>query len=355
MRIGVIAQAPGGPLTSSAWIRLLLPLQRLERQGLCQLHTLPPLADPASPVELPESLDRLIVQRNACPALPQAAALVAACRQRRIPLVFDLDDALFALPADHPERQQYAPALPALDHLLAEVDLRVFSTPTLARLCQERASLHGYRAGPQTLLANGLDLELWGECRGFPRRSGEEPLRLLYVGTTTHQADLDLVLPELDRLAGRQPGSFQLTVVGGAPSLTPRPWLQVRKVPLSCRRYPHFVRWLQRLPRHDLGLAPLVANPFNGAKSNLKLLDYAALGLGCLCSPGPAYEAAIVADLALAAEPWQWGERLRWAAAHRPQLRRLAQAAHRELRSIHNSAVMASGWRAILEGATVQV
>ena len=37
LRVGVLAQAPGGPLTSSAWIRLLLPLQRLEQQGGCEL------------------------------------------------------------------------------------------------------------------------------------------------------------------------------------------------------------------------------------------------------------------------------------------------------------------------------
>jgi len=354
MRIGVIAQAPGGPLTSSAWIRLVLPLQRLERQGHCQLHMLPPLADPDSPVELPASLDRLIVQRNACPELRQAVALVAACRQRGVPVVFDLDDALFALPAEHPERQRYAPALPALDYLLAEADFQVFSTATLARLCKKRASQQGYRAGPQTVLANGLDLELWGECRAFPRRSGTEPLRLLYVGTTTHQADLDLVLPALDRLAGHQPGSFQLTVVGGAPSLDPRPWLQVREVPLSSRRYPHFVRWLRDLPRHDLGLAPLVANPFNAAKSNLKLLDYAALSLGCLCSNGPAYNAAITADLALAADPGQWGQRLRWATSHRRRLRRLAQAARRELLASYNSQTMASSWWSILKDLSPQ-
>lgn len=85
------------------------------------------------------------------------------------------------------------------------------------------------------------------------------------MGTTTHPADLDLVLTELDALVGRQPGRYQFTVVGDAPSIAPRPWLHVLEVPLSSRGYPHFVRWLQGLPRHDMGLAPLVANSFNAA------------------------------------------------------------------------------------------
>lgn len=349
MRIGVIAQAPGGPLTSSAWIRLLLPLKRLERQGICKLHILPPPPCPGNPIEVPERLDRLIVQRTACTNLPRAEELVAVCRLRRIPLILDLDDALFALPAEHPERACYAPTLPALDHLLAEADLRVFTTPTLARLCGERASLQGYQIGPQAVLANSLDLELWGECSRFPRRGGGDPLRLLYVGTTTHQADLELVLVELDRLAAQRPGSFTLSLVGGAPSITPRPWLHVRQVPLSSRRYPAFVSWLRRLPRHDLGLAPLVANPFNSAKSNLKLLDYAALGLGCLCSPGLAYDSAINAGLALSAPPGQWSQQLRWANSHRPRLRRLAQAVQQELLPKHVANTMVAGWHTIFE------
>lgn len=353
MRIGLIARQPGGPLTSSAWIRLLHPLQRLERQGVCELQTLPPMADCGNPVVLPASLDRLIVQRSACPGLPQAEALVAACRRRGIPLVLDLDDALFALPDTHPEQERYAPALPALDHLLAEADLRVFSTAALGRLCRQRAIEQGYSRGPETVVSNGLDLELWGDCRGFPPRRDAKPLRLLYVGSETHQADLDLVLPELDRLASRQPGSFRLTLVGGALSLAPRPWLQVREVPRSCRRYPRFVRWLRGLPRHDLGLAPLVSNPFNAAKSNLKLLDYAALGLGCLCSSGEAYAAEIAAGLAIAATPGQWKQRLRWATTHRRCLRRLAKTARQELLSGHNSGVMATAWQNILENPGV--
>lgn len=359
LHIGVITQGPGGSLTSSSWIRLLLPLQHLEKQGLCRLQTLPLPTHTGGPVpggsfELPDSLDRLIVQRSSCRALPQAEAVVAACRRRGIPLVLDLDDALFALPETHPEKNRYAPTLPALDYLLAEADLRVYSTLTLARLCQERADQQGWRSGPEALLANGLDLDLWGECTRFPRRGNDQPLRLLYVGTTTHEADLELVLPELDRLEAMDPGGFQLSLVGGAPSLRPRPWLRVLEVPASSQRYPAFVSWLRRLPRHDLGLAPLVANPFNAAKSNLKLLDYAALGLGCICSPGPAYDEAIATGLALAAHPASWGKRLRWAATHRPRLRRLAQAVQRELLPRQNSGQMAADWRVILEGVITQ-
>jgi glycosyltransferase involved in cell wall biosynthesis len=335
LRVGVLAQAPGAPLTSSAWIRLLLPLRRLEQQGGCVLTQL-------QPGDTPVDLDRLIVQRAACPSLAMAQELVLACRQRSLPLILDLDDALFSLPAEHPERERYAPAIPALEYLLAAADLRVFSTAPLAAQCES--------FGPQVVLANGLDAEAWEGPARFPRAEAEGPLKLLYMGSRTHDADLALILPELDALAGSDANAFRLTLVGGVSQPLQRPWLHSLEVPLEARRYPRFVRWLRRLPRHDLGLAPLVANPFNAAKSDVKLLDYAALGLPALCSPGPAYQELLAAGLALSAETGQWAEQILWAARHRRRLRRLAQAAHGYLWQQRSCEQLADAWQQVLIG-----
>jgi hypothetical protein len=341
LRLGVLAQAPDGPLTSSAWIRLLLPLQRLEQQGACSLQRLEPPEDSEALAPALAGLDRLIVQRAACPSLDLAEALVQACRALALPLILDLDDALLALPAEHPERERYAPALPALHHLLAAADLRVFSTVTLAAQCQTFG-------GARAVLANGLDAEAWAGPERFPRSEAEGPLQLLYMGSRTHDADLSLILPELDALAAQHPQAFRLTLVGGLSQPLQRPWLHVVDVPMESRRYPRFVRWLRRLPRHDLGLAPLVENAFNAAKSDVKLLDYAALGLPSLCSPGPAYQGLLDAGLALAAEPGQWAEQITWAGCHRRRLRRLAQAVHRHLWEARSSEQLAQGWLGVL-------
>ena len=312
---------------------------------------LEPLEPGAALVPALAGLDRLIVQRAACPSLPQAEALVQACRAEGVPLILDLDDALFALPAEHPERDRYAPALPALDHLLAAADWRVFSTATLAEQGRQRLVCQGLPVGPDAVLANGLDAAVWAGPERFPRADGEGPLQLLYMGSRTHDADLALILPELDALAAQDPGAFRLTLVGGVSQPLQRPWLHTLEVPLEARRYPRFVRWLRRLPRHDLGLAPLVPHAFNAAKSDVKLLDYAALGLPTLCSPGPAYQPLLAAGLALPAEPGQWAEQIAWAARHRRRLRRLAQAVHRYLWAERSSAQVAQGWLALVTSA----
>ena len=344
LRLGVLAQAPAGPLTSSAWIRLLLPLQRLQQQGACVLT----LLDSAEQLGALAGLDRLIVQRAASPSLDVAENLVQACRAQGLPLILDLDDALFALPAGHPERERYAPALPALDHLLGAADLRVFSTRHLAQQCRQRLRAQGHAPGADALLANGLDADAWAGPARFPRAEADGPFKLLYMGSRTHDADLALILPELDALAARIPQAFRLTLVGGMEQPPQRPWLEPLAVPLEFRRYPRFVRWLRRLPRHDLGLAPLAASEFNAAKSDVKLLDYAALGLPALSSTGPAYQGLLAAGLALAAEPGQWAEQIGWAAHHRRRLRRLAQAAHGHLWDARSSEQLAQGWLGLL-------
>jgi len=340
LRLGVLAQAPSGPLTSSAWIRLLLPLRRLELQEGCVVVLLEPAASGVPLAHDLDGLDRLIVQRAACPSLTEAQALVQACRLRSLPLILDLDDALFALPTEHPEGGRYAPAIPALEHLLAAADLRVYSTATLAAQCQQ--------FGPHAVLTNGLDAEAWAGPARFPRAEAEGPLQLLYMGSRTHDADLALILPELDALAARDFSAFRLTLVGGLSQPLQRPWLDVVDVPLEARRYPRFVRWLRRLPRHDLGLAPLVGNAFNAAKSDLKLLDYAAIGLPTLCSPGPAYQGLLDADLALGAEPGQWAEQILWAHHHRRRLRRQAKAINSHLWNYRNGDLLASQWLVLL-------
>ena len=353
LRIGVLAQAPGGTLTSSAWIRLLLPLQHLQQQGGCTLVPLEPSTQGEIFQVCPADLDRLIVQRAACPSEAHAIDLVQLCRQQRLPLILDLDDALFALPVEHPEQRRYAPALPALDHLLAQADLRVFSTPTLVLQCRERIQRRGQTPGTDAVLTNGLDAGLWTGAERFPRAEAEGPIKLLYMGSRTHDADLALILPELDALAARDPTVFKLTLVGGISRSLQRPWLDVVEVPPEARRYPRFVRWLRRLPRHDLGLAPLVMNTFNTAKSDLKLLDYAAIGLPTLCSPGPAYQNLLAAGLAFPAKPGQWAEQILWAHHHRRRLRRTAQAIHDYLWTRRGGQSLGERWLTLLQSHAI--
>jgi glycosyltransferase involved in cell wall biosynthesis len=52
---------------------------------------------------------------------------------------------------------------------------------------------------------------------------------------------------------------------------------------ISYNRYPYVLSGEGKI-RKDIALLPLVENDFNKAKSNLKLMEYSALGIPCICS-----------------------------------------------------------------------
>ena len=61
--------------------------------------------------------------------------------------------------------------------------------------------------------------------------------------------------------------------------------LIVHKVPDEVRRYDRFVHWLLDTGKYHLAVAPLrLDDRLNHAKSNLKFLEYSAMGLPCVYS-----------------------------------------------------------------------
>ena len=80
-------------------------------------------------------------------------------------------------------------------------------------------------------------------------------------------------------------------MIGIDPDIAPAPWLHRLAPPAEAVSYPRFVRWLRGQGPFDLGLAPLADTAFNRCKSDIKALDYAALGILPLVSDSSAYRA----------------------------------------------------------------
>ncbi len=128
---------------------------------------------------------------------------------------------------------------------------------------------------------------------------------MLYMGTGTHGPDFAAIRPALDRLWQEREGRFDVTLVGIAPDIEPAPWLHRLSPPGEAVAYPRFVRWLRGQGPFDIGLAPLADTIFNGAKSDIKLLDYLALGLLPVVQDCPAYRHdRAAAQVALYASDW---------------------------------------------------
>ena len=136
--------------------------------------------------------------------------------------------------------------------------------------------------------------------------------------------------------------AFDLTVIGVDPDIAPAPWLHRLAPPADAVSYPRFVRWLRGQGPFDLGVAPLADTAFNRCKSDIKALDYAALGILPLVSDGPAYRAdPELARRMVFAGADGWADALRAVLDNRADAARRGSAAQAHVREKRSVADMA--------------
>lgn len=278
LNVHIIAKHSAIGPQSSAYIRLVAPLSDETVAGRLRLTL-------GAPGDAVPDCDVCIVQRTALPTVDAVDALVRSLGQIGAALVVDVDDAFTLIGPDHPEHDLYRPLNAALDRLVAAAAETWFST---AELADAYAPL-----GPRSVIVpNAIDPRLWRDWRKPRSRpfTGAK-VRMLYMGTHTHGPDFAQIRPALDRLHAERGDVFDVTLVGIDPHVASAPWLHRLAPPAEAVSYPRFVRWMREQGPFDLGLAPLADNDFNRCKSDIKALDYAALGLLPLLGDSPAYRA----------------------------------------------------------------
>jgi hypothetical protein len=221
-------------------------------------------------------------------------------------LVVDLDDDLLTQAAQRRlVRQEYdGERLAALAEIVRRADGVMVSTRVLADRVGTLATC------PVEVVENELDPLLWSSAQPAEPAPDDDRTRLLYFGSRTHTADLALLegLPSaLGERLGREVLVETVGVVGRDASLPPG----FTRVEATHQHYPGFVRWLRRnRSRWAVGLAPLADEPFNESKSDLKLLEYAGLGLPAVASPVGPYRDAPAALALRAAGLDDWVEQI---------------------------------------------
>ncbi len=312
-----------------SYIRLLQPLQH-------------PAAENRGRVTFgvqPQPADVLIVERTWGPhtTLGQVESLVQAVRREGARLLFTLDDNLLDLQAIPTDQKMY------MRFLARHADGVLVSTPPLA----ERMRRLNKRV---VVLPNQVDERLFPpEC---PLPLNETPLTIGYMGTPTHDGDLRMVLQALRTVLRRFDGRVQLQLVGGvADSRLVRLFdglpVQVLRVPVEDMAYPRFVAWMRANLHWDLAIAPLDDTFFNRFKSDLKFLDYSALGFPGVYSRMPVYEGTVrhletgyLVENTVAA----WEEALTWMLEHPEERRRMGQAAWRFVQDERTLQHHAAAW-----------
>ncbi len=269
----------GGALTPCAYIRLLQPLDHPAIGGDWDIV----LADAAD--ALAYRADIFVTQRYAVPDLEAADALIRHCRDHGMTLLYDLDDDLRHIPRDHPDASLLRPRARLVSRMIRGAGAVWVSTQALAETLAELRD-------DVRVVANGLDERLWAT---FPRPTAprQGPVRILFMGTATHDADFAIVESALARIKTvfGEHVSVDLLGVSGRGDLPS--WVNRVGMPVhATSSYPGFVNWITQ-QHWDIGIAPLADTNFNRCKSAIKALDYAAIGLPVLASDRDVYRGTL--------------------------------------------------------------
>ena len=286
-RISVLAipeRFEDGALTPCGYIRVLLPLDRLDGAFDVTVTN----ADSA----MQYRTDVIVTQRYAMPDSAAADALAAHARVTGARLIYDLDDDLLNIPRDHPDAKELRPKAKTVRRMLRHADRVTVSTTALAE------SLRSSR-DDAVVVPNTLDERLWGDVPP-PVRDGvhQGPVRILCMGTATHDADFAMIEAALAQLHEAFGGRIAIDMLGFSSRRTLPYWVnRLGMPPTASASYPGFVNWITAQNRWEIGLAPLAETAFNRCKSPIKTMDYAALDLAVLASDVAVYRGSVADGL----------------------------------------------------------
>lgn len=278
-------------------------------------------------------------------------------RKYQLPIVFSADDLIF-----HPERFKDAPALlhedasivrgfresaQACAQAARRCDAVIGSSPELVAAAED-LGLPGF------LLRNSTSALLERISRSCTPRAGGSRQMGYFSGTDTHDLDLASIAPALAGAMARVP-DLGLTI--GGPVALPE---ALRALAHRIERLP-LMGWSDlpaALSRMQLNLAPLQpSGRFNAAKSDVKFLEAALVGVPSVVSPAPEFlwgtgggQLARLAETSAA-----WEEAVVDLVHNEPRGQGLGAAAQAMVLQSREPAAMAAAWEDALREILVRI
>lgn len=293
---GVLADMQG-----CGWYRMIMPFTEVARRNPgWRLFLDGIMPDRVSDVDV------LVAQRTCLPGA--SATFQRHCREGRVLTVLELDDDLWQLDASNPAAKTFTEELQA--NLRRNVEMADVVTTTTEVLAERLA-----RINPNVVVLPNM-IPRW--LLQYDRPVASDRVTIGWAGGPAHKRDFGEVAAPLRRLLQhpRFRGRAEFHMIGG-PDWTGR--VSPPRSSATTRHTGWFakVEDLYRALDFDLGIAPLLPTPFNEAKSDVKLLEYSALGIPTIASDcggrGP-YDRAKALDGApvwLAAGAADWTDALR--------------------------------------------
>jgi processive 1,2-diacylglycerol beta-glucosyltransferase len=253
-----------------------------------------------------EEGELVVFQRDFARDLDSYEKIVSLARESHKPVLMDIDDLLFELPDDHPDRKShyYSEALLPMLQAVMEVDLLTVATTSL------RDYLLQYNQNIQ-VFPNYLVDDLWSIKAPADIQPAGDSITIGYMGGPTHAPDLAYILPVLEAIYKKYYPRVRFHFWGIEAPASLKDVSQVSWCPPKSYTYQDFASYFQSQTA-DIMIAPLVDTLFNSCKSCVKYLEYSAIGVPGVYSKVAPYTAVIKdgKDGMLASTHQEWEQAL---------------------------------------------
>jgi len=223
--------------------------------------------------EIIKCADLVMIQRDFAKFSKAYQQVVSESQKYQKNIVFDIDDLLIELPPTHPDYSTYNRTKGAILSSIVEADAITCSTSKIA----ENISIYN----PNTIvLPNYLNDTLWKIRTDnlIHHNKSNQALVIGYLGAHSHSPDLALIQPVLEKILHEHGDEVVLRIWGMEPPPSLKGCHQVEWLDISLVDYAQFANYFSK-QSCDIFIAPLADNTFNCNKSNLKFLEYSALGV----------------------------------------------------------------------------
>lgn len=246
----------------------------------------------------------------------------------KLPLITEIDDYCDEINSYHPAATVFRPWSEPTNAIKEQITLSdhvVVSTPYLKKLYSEY--------NPKIkVIRNSIDFKIWDDLR-TPKK--HERIRIGWCGASSHGEDLKYIEKVVYRILDKYK-DVEFYFAGGAPHFL------VRKHPrIICNnKWADVYQYPQALKdkAFDIGIAPLLDNNFNRAKSNLRWLEYSALSIPSVCSSVEDFKITIKDGKTgfLVTELDEWFERLSLLIENEEIRLKMGKSANDEIRKNFN-------------------
>lgn len=189
------------------------------------------------------------------------------------PVVTEIDDNIISCPKYNPASGAYDPnsgVRKVTIQQLRESDALFVTTPYLKEVYSEfNDNIY--------VLPNSIDFDLWNKTQ---RCKNKGKITIGWVGGANHNDDLLIIEPVIDHIVSKYPQVEFVFGHGMHPNFRGKKGVRWIREFTPILKYPKAIAKMG----FDIGIAPLVDNAFNRGKSNLRWLEYSALGIPTVAS-----------------------------------------------------------------------